>query len=162
MWDASLGSIPAGWELAGGTADLWIPAAGGAYGVGATGGVLSVDLAHDHGAGTFAAEISSTHNHTVHLEDGGGNHRTLFGGGAGSAGPVAGADPSGHSFTTGGGAGGSHLHTADTVGSADGTDHSHAMGGTSGTSVRTLPYATLGTFNTFPPSIALFFIVRVA
>ena len=70
LWKGSTATIPVGWHLCDGTAgtedlrDVFIPGAGGAYAVNATGGADTVNLAHAHTAdGTLAAANESAHPH---------------------------------------------------------------------------------------------------
>jgi microcystin-dependent protein len=72
LWSGSLASIPLGWALCDGTLgtpDLrgrFVPGAGGAYAVGATGGADTVNLAHSHTAdGTLATDSQGAHIHTA-------------------------------------------------------------------------------------------------
>lgn len=68
IWSGAIVDIPAGWSLcdgSGSTPDLrdrFIVGAGSTYAVDATGGLVTVDLQHDHGAGSYAA-ANEAHDH---------------------------------------------------------------------------------------------------
>ena len=72
LWSGSVATIPSGWALCDGTLgtpDLrgrFVPGAGGAYIVGATGGADTVNLAHSHTAdGTLATDSQGAHVHSA-------------------------------------------------------------------------------------------------
>ncbi len=128
-WSGSIANIPAGWALcngANGTPDLrnrFIVGAGGAYGVGDTGGADSVTLTaaqmptHNHSATTASA---GAHTHGGSTGNGGGHSHT---------GTTASDGSHNHSASTG--SAGAHTHTGS---AASAGAHTHGLEYNLGTS----------------------------
>jgi hypothetical protein len=139
MWSGTTGDIPPGWSLcdgSNGTPNLsgkFIVSAGGAYGVGDTGGADEVDISHDHAVGTLANDTLGAHVHTISgasASDGAHTH----------AGGTLQSDYDAHTHTSGSYAtdSDSHTHTSGSY-ATDSDSHTHGQittesaGGTGGT-----------------------------
>lgn len=168
MYDGLLASLPANWKVCDGTSgtpdmrDKFVPGAGGAYALGATGGNKdAVVVSHGH-TNTVATE-SATHTHSATLGSAGDHTHNSVGGGGGTADATILSAATSTAFAVPWASGGGTPTLSTSLAGAH--EHSLSLGTESATHNHTVTINSAGVSGTnanLPPYYALYYIKRIS